>query len=64
MTFGEWLRERRTERGISRAKLARLAGVHSNTIRGWECYGHTPNIQVAEWVCTALGVQYVIGGEK
>lgn len=36
MDFGDWLREQREQKGLTRAELARLAGVSEGAISKWE----------------------------
>lgn len=52
MEFGEWLKEQREERGLTRAELARLAGVSEGAISKWESGKQEPRyrelVKIAE----------------
>ena len=61
--FPDFLRAEREKQGISLRGLARLSGVHPNTILGWEHGKVSPNLQSASWVLQALGVTYTIGSQ-
>lgn len=42
MTFGEKIKELRTEKGLSQTQLGNAIGVSMRTIRGWETEGRYP----------------------
>ena len=63
MDFPEFLRLERKRAGLSLRALADLAGVHANTVHGWERGKVSPNINSASWVLQALGVTYTIGSQ-
>jgi transcriptional regulator with XRE-family HTH domain len=58
MEFGEWLKEQREERGMSRAQLAREAGVSEAAISKWESGKQEPRyrelIKIAEVFDTSV----------
>jgi transcriptional regulator with XRE-family HTH domain len=57
MSFGQHLQTLRAEAGLSRAELARRAGVPASTLRHWENdRGFPPRPQVFLRLADALGV--------
>jgi transcriptional regulator with XRE-family HTH domain len=56
MTFGQHLRALREGAGLSRAELARRAGVPVATLRRWEGGGHVPDLPALLRLAEALGV--------
>jgi transcriptional regulator with XRE-family HTH domain len=56
MSFGQHLRSLREGAGLSRAELARRAGVPVSTLRNWEGDRGMPGIPAAVRLAEALGV--------
>jgi len=56
MSFGEHLRALRENAGLSRAGLAREAGVPVSTLRGWEAGRGMPGLPALLRLAHALGV--------
>ncbi len=56
MSFGEHLRRLREAAGLSRAELARRAGVPLSTLRNWEWDRGFPTMPAAQRLAEALGV--------
>jgi transcriptional regulator with XRE-family HTH domain len=56
MSFGQHLRQLREGAGLSRAELARRAGVPASTLRGWENDRGFPAMPAALRLAEALGV--------
>jgi transcriptional regulator with XRE-family HTH domain len=56
MSFGQHLRALRAAAGLSRAELARRAGVPVGTLRNWEGDRGFPNLPTAMRLAEALGV--------
>ena len=42
--LGDTIYRLRTEKGLSRSKLAELTGVNINCVKKWETYRESPNI--------------------
>jgi transcriptional regulator with XRE-family HTH domain len=56
MSFGQHLRALRNEAGLSRAELARRAGVPVSTLRNWENDRGFPSVAAGLRLAGALGV--------
>lgn len=57
MTFGERVKQERTEKGIGRTELARLSGVTLRTLENWEYKKTIPNdIKNIIAVCEVLEI--------
>jgi transcriptional regulator with XRE-family HTH domain len=56
MSFGGHLRGLREAAGLSRAELARRAGVPASTLRGWEDDRGFPELPASLRLAAALGV--------
>lgn len=56
LEFGQLLRAFREQRGLSRAKLARMIGVHYSYISYLEQGKRCPSIRVVRLLCAALGL--------
>jgi putative transcriptional regulator len=56
MSFGGHLRALRDQAGLSRAELARRAGVPASTLRSWENDRGFPNVAAGVRLAEALGV--------
>jgi transcriptional regulator with XRE-family HTH domain len=56
MSFGQHQRRLRDTAGLSRAELARRAGVPVSTLRGWENDRDFPALPAALRLAAALGV--------
>ena len=56
MSFGQHLRSLREGAGLSRAELARRAGVPASTLRNWEGDWGMPGIPAGLRLAAALGV--------
>jgi transcriptional regulator with XRE-family HTH domain len=57
MSFGQYLRALREKARLSRAELARRAGVPASTLRNWEDDRGFPGLPVLPRLAEALGVQ-------
>jgi transcriptional regulator with XRE-family HTH domain len=57
MDFGPWLREKRTERGLTMQQVADLAGVDQGNLSRIENEHVDATLQTAMPVCSALGVK-------
>jgi transcriptional regulator with XRE-family HTH domain len=58
--FSDWIREARTEQGLSQERLARFAGVSSTTVRNAERSRAFARLDVADRLVQALGYELVI----
>ncbi len=58
--FAEFIKKTREQRGMSRYKLARLAGTTITVITRYESGERTPTIETAQRICRALNARYVI----
>jgi putative transcriptional regulator len=56
MSFGEHLRTLREDAGLTRAGLAREAGVPASTLRAWEAGRGMPGLPALLRLARALGV--------
>jgi transcriptional regulator with XRE-family HTH domain len=56
MSFGDHLRALREAAGLSRADLARKAGVPASTLRNWEAGRGFPELPACLRLAEALGV--------
>ena len=56
MQYGERIRQRRTELGMSQAELAALVGVSRNTVAGWETNHSRPDLGTLPALCKALKI--------
>ena len=56
MSFGQHLRSLREAAGLSRAALARRAGVPAGTLRNWEADRGMPGLPALLRLAEALGV--------
>jgi HTH-type transcriptional regulator, cell division transcriptional repressor len=56
MSFGDHLRALREAAGLSRAELARKAGVPISTLRNWEASRGFPGLPACLRLAEALGV--------
>jgi transcriptional regulator with XRE-family HTH domain len=56
VSFGQHLRALREGAGLSRAELARRAGVPVSTLRNWECGRGFPDLPALLRLAGALGV--------
>ena len=54
--FGDRMRAIREARGFSQKDLSEKIGVTPNYVSDYERNIHSPNIQMLEWICKALGV--------
>jgi len=54
--YGERIRQRRTELGMSQAELAALVGVSRNTVAGWETNHSRPDLGTLPALCKALKI--------
>jgi transcriptional regulator with XRE-family HTH domain len=57
MSFGRHMRALREKAGLSRAELARRAGVPVSTLRNWEGDRGFPNVAAGLRLAEALGVR-------
>lgn len=55
MDFGTYLYKRRKAWGIPRKELAKIIGVHENTLKNWEQGSQSPPIDKAEEILTYFG---------
>lgn len=51
------LRDLRLERNLTMPQLAKLSGVHKNTIANIERKGRQPSLETCKRICTALNVK-------
>ena len=56
LRFGDRMRAIREARGFSQKDLSEKIGVTPNYVSDYERNIHSPNIQMLEWICKALGV--------
>ena len=56
MQYGERIRQRRTELGMSQAELAALVGVSRNTVAGWETNHSRPDLGILPKLCAELKI--------
>lgn len=64
MRFEEAVRRRREELGWSQYRLAKECGISRECISKMEAgSGHSPTLRVADKLCQALHMQFVIGEE-
>jgi transcriptional regulator with XRE-family HTH domain len=56
MSFGSHLRALRERAGLSRAEVARRAGVPTSTLRNWEADRGTPGLPTLTRLAKVLGV--------
>ena len=56
MQYGERIRQRRGELGMSQAELAALVGVSRNTVAGWETNHSRPDLGTLPALCKALKI--------
>ena len=61
MSLYELIKENRVAKGLSRAQLAKMAGVSVDAIYAWETGKRTPTIECADKIFKVLGVTYTIG---
>lgn len=61
MKVGQYLKEQREQRGLSHAKLAKVAGVSKRSLIYWEQGERDPSVENADKVLRALGTSYKIG---
>jgi transcriptional regulator with XRE-family HTH domain len=66
MTFAERLRKIRTEKGISKIDLGKLAGIHHAQIGRYENKGAHPSADVLAKLANALdvSVEFLLNGNK
>ena len=66
MSFGDCAKRHRLDAGLTRRRLARLAGVSEATIRGFENGYRLTNIYVVAAIADVLnvGIDELIGREK
>ncbi len=57
MTFGDKLRELRTEKGWAQKRLAEETGFAQAAIARWELGDTVPALDSVETICKALGVK-------
>lgn len=60
MDYGKLIKDCRTERGLSRYALAKMASMPAETIAKWEKGKSIPRIDYAERVFAALGMKIEI----
>ena len=60
MTFGEFLRSKRTQKGWSRYRLSKLSKVDKTMIGKYEDERVDPTIKTAQKLCIALEEDFVI----
>ena len=56
LTFGEWLRQRREELGLTRKEFARRVGCSVSTLRKIEDSERHPSVQIAELIANCLDI--------
>lgn len=64
MNISRIIKENRTKKGLSRAQLAKVAGVSADGIYAWETEKRIPTIDCADKVLKALEISYTIGAGK
>ena len=62
MNFAEFLKNMREQKNMSKRKLASLTGLTITAITNYETGKRSPTLKIAERICEALGVKYVVGG--
>lgn len=58
--FAEFIKQQRERQGISRYRLARLAGLTITAITKYESGERSPSVAIAARICKALNAKYVI----
>ncbi len=57
-SYGERLRQRRLELGLTQVKLAKLLGVSEMSVVGWEKGWHVPSVAYRMKIRKVLGIEY------
>ncbi len=57
MTFGEKLKQARTDAGLKQSELAKIIGTTNTTISNWEKGVSKPDLDMLSYICGALKVQ-------
>ena len=55
VTLGDHIRARRLDRGLGQRDVARLIGVSTSTINGWETVGREPEVRYLPAIIAFLG---------
>lgn len=63
MRFGEFIKAKRLEAGMSQRELGRAIGASSGLVSLYEQGQVVASIDKAHRICKALGVTYTIGGQ-
>lgn len=58
--FGEWMRSKRRESGMSKKELGKRIGYHYNSITRFEEGCQFPPLDIAEAIVNALGAELII----
>lgn len=53
-TFGEILREKRKEKGLSQSQVAKKLGISNHQVCRWEAGVHFPNLIIATSIADVL----------
>lgn len=56
MTFGEKLKQARTDAGLKQSELAKIIGTTNTTISNWEKGVSKPDLDMLSYICGALQV--------
>lgn len=57
MTFGEKLKQARTDAGLKQSELAKIIGTTNTTISNWEKGVSKPDLDMLSYICGALKVR-------
>lgn len=57
MTFGEKLKQARSDAGLKQSELAKIIGTTNTTISNWEKGVSKPDLDMLSYICGALNVQ-------
>lgn len=57
MTFGEKLKQARTDSGLKQSELAKIIGTTNTTISNWEKGVSKPDLDMLSYICGALKVR-------
>lgn len=58
--FGEWMKSKLKEKGISKKDYSKLINFHPNSLYRWEQGCQFPALDVAAQIATSLGAEIII----